>query len=249
MSLASITAQATLILQDHGETFQTRVLGDGDTTRFTLARDNVELSSVIVEHPSGPPTVLTPSDGTPASGEYQLDARGGVVTVGLPPALGDELVIEGRAFVASLPSDLASFIDTAYELHTAGRYPRPTIDELSPTEGYLVALLAVIENLWSQATEASGEIDVMTPEGVNIPASQRFAQILTLIGQLTEHYKELAQAFNVGPYRIVVSTLRRISRTTNRLVPIYLPQEFDDRSYPPVRIYPPIDTGLIDIDE
>ena len=49
-----------------------------------------------------------------------------------------------------------------------------------------------------------------------------------------------------GPYRIMVSTLRRISRTTNRYVPVYVGQEFDDRTYPPTRVYPPIDTGLME---
>lgn len=249
MSLASITNQATLILQDFGESFQARVLGDDVTMRFTLARDNVEVSTVMIEHPSGPPTVLLPAEDTPTATEYVLDARGGVITLGVPLPMEDTLVVDGKSYIASLPGDLGGFIDMALELHLAGRYPRPDIDDLSTTESYLVAMLAVIENLWSQATEAAGEIDVMTPEGVNIPASQRFAQLLTLIERLQEHYKELAQALNVGPYRIMVSTLRRVSRTTNRLVPLYMPQEFDDRTYPPTRIYPPIDSGLMEVEE
>jgi hypothetical protein len=46
---------------------------------------------------------------------------------------------------------------------------------------------------------------------------------------------------NVGLHRIEVSTLRRESRTTGRLVPLYVPREFDDYSWPE-RILPPIDS-------
>lgn len=246
MSLATITAKANLIPRDFGESFQARVLGDGETVRFTLPRDNVDVTAAYIEGP--PMAVLDQVAESPGAGEYVVDPRPGIITLGEPPDDGVTLVVDGMAYLALLPGDMNSYIQTAFDLHTAGRYPAPTYDTLSPTEEYLIAMLAVVESLWALATEASGEIDIMTPEGVNIPASQRFAQIVTLIDRLTEHYKELAAAFNVGPYRIVVSTLRRVSRTTNRLVPIYLPQEFDDRTYPPTRIYPPIDTGLIEID-
>lgn len=248
MSLATITAQAGLILRDTGESFQARVMGDGDTTTFTLPRDNVAVTGAYIEADPVPIT-LTPAEDSPIAGEYVVDAKQGIITLGEPLAQGETLVVDGKSYVATLPDDMSGFIDMALELHLAGRYPRPAIDDLSTTESYLVSMLAVIENLWSQATEASNEIDVMTPEGVNIPASQRFAQILTLIERLQEHYKELASALNVGPYRIMVSTLRRVSRTTNRLVPLYMPQEFDDRTYPPTRIYPPIDSGLMEVEE
>jgi hypothetical protein len=249
MSLATISAKAGLVLRDFGETFQARVAGDSATSRFTLARDNVELDSVYIERQAGGTTNLTPTESAPNSTQYVLDKRYGVITLGLPLPTGDWLVANGKAYVATLPTDISSYIDTAFNLHATGRHPAVTVDDLSPTEEYLVAILAVIEALWALATEASQDIDVMTPEGVNIPASQRFAQILTLIQSLQEHYKELAQAFNVGPYRIMVSTLRRISRTTNRYVPIYVGQEFDDRTYPPTRVYPPIDSGLMEIEE
>jgi hypothetical protein len=68
---------------------------------------------------------------------------------------------------------------------------------------------------------------------------------MSVIERLQAHYKELAAAFNVGPYRIQVLNLRRVSRTTGRLVPEYVEQEFDDRTFPPIRIFPPIDTGLV----
>lgn len=253
MSEATIISKARLLSRDFGETFQARVTGDGIIQRFELPRDNVDpvLITVVITHPSGPPTVLVPVNDIEivSTGEYFLDARGGVITLGLPLPNGDVLTVDGTSYVNIETEDMASYVGSAFNLHIAGRSPVPDMDSLSPTEEYLVAMLASVEILWSMATEASGEIDVLTPEGVNIPASQRFAQIITLIDRLTDHYKELAAAFNVGPYRIVVSTLRRISRTTGRYVPIYIGQEFDDRTYPPTRVLPPIDSGLLDIGE
>lgn len=249
MSQASIISKTKLIPRDFGESFQARVAGDNVIQRFELPRDNVDPATLVavVNPVSGAPTVLAPaaSIDTISTGQYFLDARAGVITLGTPLPNGSTLTVDGNSYLQTNPADMATWVDIAFQMHTAGQVGM-TIDTLPPLEEYLVALLATVEMLWSQAAEAAQEIDVMTPEGVNIPASQRFAQIVTLIERMQEHYKELAAQLNVGPYRIVVSTLRRVSRLTNRLVPIYQAQEFDDRTYPPVRIYPPIDTGLLE---
>ena len=243
MSLATITAKAHLIPRDFGETFQARVTGDGATARYTLPRDNVEVSAAYLP---GPPLVtLTSVAANPVAGQYTVDGGPGVITLGTPLANGAVLVVDGMAYVGLRPTHMDSYIDIAFQMHARGRLPVPTYDTLPPHEEYLVALLAVVEMLWALGTEAAQEIDVLTPEGVNIPRSQRFAQIMALIDRIMAHYKELAAAFNVGPYAIRVLTLRRVSRTTNRLVPIYIPQEFDDRTFPPVRVFPPLDTGLL----
>lgn len=234
-----------MVPRDFGESFSARVTGDGATSRYTLPRDNIDGATVSVYIDGSPVTVLNP--GTPGSlqvNEYVLDERLGVVTLWDDLPLNSVLVVEGTAFTVVLPTDMSSYVDTAFNLHVIGLQPVPTIDDLNPVEEYLVAMLAVVELLWALATEASGEIDILTPEGVNIPVSQRFAQYVTLIERIQGHYKELAASLNVGPYRIQMFSLRRVSRTTGRLVPIYVPQEFDDRTYPPTRVLPPIDSGL-----
>jgi len=241
MSLATITAKAQLVPRDFGEEFQARVTGDGTTMRFDLPKANVALSSVTVE--STTPVTLTPAASfPPGSGEYWLDARQGVVTLGTPLADGIDLVAEGTGSLATVPDDLGQFIEIAFDMHTADRYPAVTIDQLPPMEEYLVAILAVREALWSQVAEAAQEVNVDTPEGMHIPAGQRYQQLLGLIQQLDAHYKELSALLGVGLYAVEMFTLRRVSRTTNRLVPIYIAQEFDDHS-PPIRIKPPINPG------
>ena len=245
MSLASITDKMRLIPRDFGRVFQAKVTGDGQTVRYDLPEDNVGIDAVYIAGTT--PTNLTPAPSIDSigTGQYYIDGRAGVITLGTPLASGAVLVVDGRVYTFLLPDDVSSYITVAFDMHTHGVVPMPTYDTLAPHEEYLVALLAAIEALWGAASEAAGEIDIMTPEGVQIPRSQRFAQIMSVIERLQAHYKELAAAFNVGPYRIQVLNLRRVSRTTGRLVPEYVEQEFDDRTFPPIRIFPPIDTGLV----
>jgi hypothetical protein len=219
-------------------------MGDGVTQRFDLPSDNIDPATFTIR--IDPSTVLSPGTlGALGTNQYYLDARTGTVTIWAPLAANSTMSAAGTSYLDLMPGDMTTWVETAFDMHTHGVSPPPTMDDLSPTEEYLVAMLAAVESLWSAAVEASGEIDVLTPEGVQIPRSQRFAQIMALIQQIQAHYKELAAALNVGPYRIVMMNLRRVSRTTGRLVPVYVEQEFDDRTYPPTRVYPPIDTGLL----
>lgn len=116
-------------------------------------------------------------------------------------------------------------------------------DDLPAVERYPLSILITIEALWGELAEASNEVDVVTPEGMHIPAGQRFQQILQAIETLMGQYREIAGALGVGLFRVEMFTLRRTSRTTGRLVPVYRPQEFDDHSLPE-RLYPPIDRGF-----
>jgi hypothetical protein len=50
---------------------------------------------------------------------------------------------------------------------------------------------------------------------------------------------------NIGRYKIEMLTLRRVSKTTGRYVPIYIDREFDDWTIYPVRVFPPIDDGVV----
>jgi hypothetical protein len=81
-----------------------------------------------------------------------------------------------------------------------------------------------------------------------VDRGQRFAQIQTQIGMLTDRYKTLCEKMGVGLYSIEVSNLRRVSRTTGRLVPLFREREYDDHSLPQ-RILPPIGPGHQNDDE
>lgn len=240
----SAIAKARLLPRDFGEPFSYEGAGDGKRKIFELALGNIDTDGLSVRtRTAGVETALTLSaTDTPAAGQFYLWARPGFVSVGTAPPLNTDLLVDGVGNLATIDTDVGSFIDIAFDLHARGRSPALTWAAVTPAEEYAIALLAVIEALWAQIAEAGQEVDITTPEGMHIPAGQRFNQLLALLESLRAHYMELAQALNVGPYRIAVSTLRRVSRTTNRLVPVYVPREFDDQT-PPVRVYPPIDTG------
>jgi hypothetical protein len=115
-----------------------------------------------------------------------------------------------------------------------------TIGMLPEVEVYPVTILSSIEGLYTLATDAAFDINIFAPDGVTIPRSERYHQLTNLIQQRMEQYKMLCAALNIGIHRIEVATLRRVSRTTNKLVPIFMPQEIDD-SRRPERVYLPND--------
>ena len=82
------------------------------------------------------------------------------------------------------------------------------------------------------------DIDVSTAEGTHVPRSQRWRQIISQIDILTSKYKELAAMMGVGLYAPEVFDMRRVSRSTGRLVPIFLDREYDETG-PPIRKLPP----------
>lgn len=105
--------------------------------------------------------------------------------------------------------------------------PGPGQQGIPSNEQYLVSIMAAVEALWFRATDASQTIDIHTPEGVYIPRAQRYQQIMEQINALQEEYKTLSAALGVGIWRLQVLNQRRVSMTTNRLVPIFREQEYN----------------------
>lgn len=238
MSFASLVSRTRLELGDQGDTFIATLTSDGSQVTYDMPVQVVSAAGLLVTAQTTPPTALV--QGT----HYTINEREGEITFTPVRPANQVVIVSGLAYKYFTDTEINTFVSTAFTEHVVGRKPATTYDTLPVVEEYLVAILGTIEALWVMATDAAFDIDIATPEGVAIPRSQRFAQIMGLIAQRMEQYKELAQALNVGPFRIQMFTLRRVSRTTNRLVPLYQPQEFDDRSYPPVRVFPPVDSGL-----
>jgi hypothetical protein len=161
------------------------------------------------------------------------------------PAADLDLVVTGTYFRFFTDKELESIVGDSFAMHTSGRTDTNgrsiTLGRLGAIEEYPLALLGTINALYVLATDASFDIDISAPDGVNIPRSQRYRQLMELIEELKARYKELSMALNIGLYKIEVYTLRRISKRTNRYVPIYRPQEIDDRSRP-VRVHLPMPT-------
>ena len=71
-----------------------------------------------------------------------------------------------------------------------------------------------------------------------IPRSERYRQLSQQVEARKQQYRELCSQLGIGLYKIDVFSFRRISKMTNRYVPVYLPQEVDDKSMPQRAIIP-----------
>lgn len=106
----------------------------------------------------------------------------------------------------------------------------------------------VVEALWGLMTEFSRDIDVTTSESIHIPASQRFRMVQSLLEYWMNAYNKQARALNIGVEKIEMLSLRRVSRSTGRLVPLYKERELNE--YGPVtQVFPEIGKGDLQIAE
>jgi len=188
---------------------------------YTLS---VSVNGVAVTYPTG----------------YTVEPDIGVVRLVNTPAVNSTVVITGVSFRYFTDDDICLFVNTAVEQHTHNRTnglgSQMTIALIPPVEEYPIAILATIEALWALATDAAFDIDIQAPDGVSIPRSERYRQLTQTIQARWEQYYQLCSALNIGLWRIEMGTLRRVSRLTNKLVPVYMAQEIDD-SRRPERVY------------
>lgn len=229
--LADLLSRVRLELGDMQKQFNYTAKGDGSTKRFTLNAKPVELTNLYV-------TV----NGTPIAypAGYSLEQNTGILTFVTAPANNATIIVSGLANRYFLDDDLCTFINTAITQHTHNRTDsygsNITIASIPAVEEYPLAILATIEALWALATDASFDIDISAPDGVMIPRSERYRQLTQTIQARWDQYKQLCSALNIGLWRLEMGILRRISRTTNKLIPVYMPQEVDDARRPE-RVY------------
>lgn len=236
-TIESVVSRVRLEIGDQPTLFNLVRRGDGVSRRFELPNTPVDARTLraVLEHADGGPgTLLIAPD------DYALDADQGILTTTVVPTTEQVLTVQGRSFRYFTEDDMELFVRTAVAQHLHNR-AGVSLTTLPLVEEYPVALLAAIEALYALLNDAAFDIDVSTPEGVGIPRSQRFRQLMEMIEQRKQQYAELASALNVGINRIEVFNLRRTSRTTNRLVPVYVPQEIEDRQ-PATRVFLPIDS-------
>lgn len=160
----------------------------------------------------------------------------GVLTLAVAPVNNSVINITGTAYRYFTDSEICYYVNTAFAEHgrtsTDSNGSLVTMSTLPVVEEYPLVVLASTLALYTLATDASFDIDIISPDGVSIPRSERYRQLSEIIQQRKEQYRELCTLLNVGLHRIETFNLRRISRTTNRYVPIYRPQEVDDGSIP-----------------
>lgn len=246
---ASLINDVRLELGDTLEPFRTTLRGTGDKDDWDLPAQRIS-GPLNVYTVTGDDQIITLTE--PA--DYTVDRVNGIVTFATPPEEDALYVIEGNGNGMFTDEEIQHFLDAAVAQHLSGRtvqrryrdgygfirYDRKPmeLEDLPRQEEILVTLLATIEAMWAMSTDASTDIDVSTAEGTHIPRSQRWRQLLSQIDILTQKYKELSLQMGVGLFAPEVFNMRRVSRTTGRLVPVFEEREYDE-SGPPIRKLPP----------
>lgn len=259
MQQSDLLARMRRELGDLGTPFQDIFTGTNEQNRYDLSQGSIGyLSSVNLTH-DGSTRPLTEDH------DYELDdTEGRILLLGGPLAMGDILVVTGMAEGMFSLSELAAFAREAEVMHCNKRYTTArtqdshgfvqyidtpvTLATLPEIEELPLTLLGVINALWSLATDAATDINIDTTEGTHVDRAQRFQQVMAMIDAVTARYHDYCEQLNIGMWRIEMSTLRRVSRTTSRYVPIYRNREYDDYGLA-VRQLPPIDHPLDDPSE
>lgn len=229
--LADLVSRVRLELGDMPKQFTFVTPGNGVQTDFDSKIKPVDPTTLFVTVNDVPVTQPT---------GYTVEQDIGVYHFASAPGNGQIVKVEGTSYRYFTDADITRFINTAVEQHTYGRTDKlgsqMTLSLIPAVEEYPLAILATIEALWALATDSAFDINIFAPDGVTIPRSERYHQLTSLIQQRWDQYKQLSSALNIGLWRIEMGTLRRVSRTTNKLVPVYVPKEIDD-SRKPERVY------------
>lgn len=237
-TLNKVTTLARTFLRDFPKFFQTSF--DNVSRTYELGYPNIDSDSLYVAvYTSDTPTEL-------AASAYSLDARNGILRLASTPAANSRVMIEGYHYEWIIPADLDYYAKHAIDNHTYNLGPNIALNNLSNIVINTIGMATVVEALWGLLGEYSRDIDVMTSESVHIPGSQRFRMVQSLLEYWQKEYENQARMLNIGVNRIEVMTLSRVSRTTNRYIPIYLAREIGD--YGPVkRVFPDRDKGTIEV--
>lgn len=221
---------------------------DGTSRVVDLADDVIEPTGLIVT-----------LNGTPLSAptQYILDSRGGTITLTSVPNDGDVVSVTGTNYQFNTDEELTPYVLGAIDKHISGKvvtgrsrdpdgfiaysHAIQSLVTLPRVEQPLVAMLAAIDALWDIAADAEYDIDVNTADSTALPRMERFNAINQMIERLTDRYRDISGQLGVGLWRIRTIKQRRVSLTTMRLVPLYVPREIDDPAFV-TRILEPIDT-------
>lgn len=229
-TLSSLVERVRMELGDLGQSFVETIVSDGSTERFQLQYSPLNGESLVVIVDSGTPPV------TDISATTAVEEQSGVLVLAAAPAAASVLTISGTHYRYFTNAEIETILTTALAQHSARRTDSLgrdlTLENLPFIEEYPVAIYATTLALYTLATDAAFDIDIQAPDGVTIPRSERYRQLMEMIQQRQEQYKELCVQLGIGMYSIDVFTFRRKSKMTGRYVPVFTAQEVDDRSWP-----------------
>lgn len=224
-TLSSLVERVRVELGDVGKSFVTQFVADGTTNRFKLNYSPLDASAV---------TVFV--DGVDKTENSSIEESSGVLVMDYLPDDGEEFTVSGTFYRYFTAAELNSLVTDALAHHTGGHEDSAgrTVNfaNLPVIEEYPVAIYATTLALYTLATDAAFDIDIQAPDGVTIPRAERYRQLMDMVQTRKAQYAELCTHLGIGFYKIDVFSLKRISKTTNRYVPVYQPQEVDDRSWP-----------------
>lgn len=217
---------------------------------FTTVYDPPLQSTIRLDHPLVSDITITSGATTlsPTDGSYLVDYRNGLVKLADASLYPDGVVVGGYHYLWFLDTDLELHARFVSQEHLYHRDPNTSASDLSQPELNIIAMGTVVMALWTLLSEFATEYDVTDPEGITIPAHQRFQQVLQMYQVWEKKYLEGASALNVGYGRTMVTELRRTSKWTGRLVPIFENQEVDDPRYP-LRTLPVIEPKFTELRE
>lgn len=253
MDIGELIRRVRAEIGDPRQAFRSSMPCDGVVSWFNLPKEHIDRGGLTVD-------LLPPGGGQlqalePGTG-YELLPEQGQVVLGAPPPAGYQVLFTGTAFALFTDEDMLPYLRDAVTWHCYGRQMRERyrtpqgfiayretpigLENLPPVEEPLLAMRAVHNLLWVLATDAASDINVQTAEGTVIDRGQRYRQLISQIQEIRARYDKDSALVNGGPYRWEIIRLRRVSKTTGRLVPLYKDREYDDFAYP-TRLVPPID--------
>jgi len=233
-TLSSLGSRLRTEIGDIGKSFVYQFTADGTTNRFLVPYSPLDgLNLSILQ------------DGTNVSADVEVEEATGYIVFDTTPTDGDVIVVAGNYYRYFTDTEIEQFVSTAFTEHSAyhtDAYGRTvSLTNLPTLEEYPVVVYAATLALYALANDAAFDINVFAPDGVTIPRSERYQQLMQMVQARQNQYRELCSQLGIGMYKIDVFSLRRISKTTNRYVPIFQPMEVDDRDAP-TRVYVPIPT-------
>lgn len=235
-TLTDIAAGSRTYLRDFPQFFEVDH-GPLNTLTIRLPHPLISASTVAVYISD---TSVTPSVTTP-TGAWQLDERNGLLKLTDTTVLGKRVLVTGYHFNWFLDSDLSFYADKVWG--EMNYYDELTLRTLEDAQVEVLQLGVVVQALWSLLIELSLDIDVSTPEGMFIPARQRYTQVLQMMQNFEGQYTDKASLMNMGLGGLSQFRLRRVAYLTGRYVPVYKEREIDDHRRPQ-RLYPPIPAGV-----
>lgn len=229
-ALSTLVDRVRLEIGDASKSFVTRFIADGTTNRFKLQYAPVEAltARIFIEDGINPATEITDN--------CTVEEATGILITDTVISSGTTIIVSGDYFRYFTTPEIEGFITDALDQHTARRKDsigrKVTVESLPSVEEYVLAVYASTLALYVLATDSAFDIDIQAPDGVTIPRAQRYRQLMEMVQTRKEQYRELCMQLGIGLFGIEVFSLRRISKRTNRYVPVYEAQEVYDRSMP-----------------